>query len=138
MSDKSTDLGNHNEVYSDKKESQSGRIGNKVGIGETNTQENESITDKISEKTTESLSDVKKEGKKGIKKLFSCEGELSDIKSITLGLFALIGFIILVYSIFVATVGDSLAAIADTVFIAALIGSFTLVGTIISHLYTKK
>jgi hypothetical protein len=60
------------------------------------------------------------------------------IKSIVLGLFALIGFIILVYSIFIAVIGEPLASVADTVFIAALIGSFTLVATIISHLYIKR
>lgn len=138
MSDKSSGFGDNHEPISDKKDSPSSRVSGKVGYGEIDHKENESLTEKLTEKTSESLSDVKKEGKKGIKKFFSCEGELSDIKSITLGLFALIGFIILVYSIFVATVGNSLAAIADTVFIAALIGSFTLVGTIISHLYTKK
>jgi hypothetical protein len=43
----------------------------------------------------------------------------------------LIGFIILVYSIIVAVVGEPLVSIADTVFVAAIIGSFTLVGTIV-------
>jgi hypothetical protein len=61
-----------------------------------------------------------------------------DIKSIIFGLFALIGFIILVYSIFVAVVGQPLALTADTVFVAALIGSFTLVGIIVSPLFLKK
>ena len=66
------------------------------------------------------------------------DAENDEIKSIVLGLFALIGFIILVYSIFVAVVGESLASIADTVFVAAIIGSFTLVGIIISQLLLKK
>ncbi len=61
-----------------------------------------------------------------------------NIKSIIFGLFALIGFIILVYSIFVAVVGQPLALTADTVFVAALIGSFTLVGIIVSPLFLKK
>jgi hypothetical protein len=54
-----------------------------------------------------------------------------EIKSIVLGLFALIGFIILVYSLFVGIVGEPLASLADTVFVAVIIGSFTLVGIII-------
>jgi hypothetical protein len=54
-----------------------------------------------------------------------------EIKSIVLGLFALIGFIILVYSLFVGIVGEPLASVADTVFVAVIIGSFTLVGIII-------
>ena len=56
-----------------------------------------------------------------------------EIKSIVLGLFALIGFIILVYSIFVGIAGEPLASVADTVFVAVLIGSFTLVGIIIGR-----
>jgi uncharacterized membrane protein len=61
-----------------------------------------------------------------------------EIKSIILGLFALIGFIILVFSIFMGVVGESLASVADTVFVAAIIGSFTLVGTIVSGIFLKK
>ena len=61
-----------------------------------------------------------------------------EIKSIVLGLFALIGFIILVYSIFVGIAGERLASVADTVFVAVLIGSFTLVGIIIGRGLLKK
>jgi hypothetical protein len=61
-----------------------------------------------------------------------------EIKSIVLGLFALIGFIILVYSIFVGIVGEPLASVADTVFVAVLIGSFTLVGIIMGRTLLKK
>jgi hypothetical protein len=61
-----------------------------------------------------------------------------EIKSIILGLFALIGFIILVYSIFVGIAGEPLASVAETVFIAVLIGSFTLVGIIIRRILLKK
>ena len=80
---------------------------------------------------------VKEASKKGFQNIFSGSDDSSDIKMIVLGLFALIAFIILIYSIFVAAVGEPLAAVIDTVFIAALIGSFTLVGTIISNLYKK-
>jgi hypothetical protein len=54
-------------------------------------------------------------------------------KPIVFGLFALIGFIILVYSIFVRIAGEPLVSVADTVFVAVLIGSFTLVGIIIGR-----
>ena len=54
-----------------------------------------------------------------------------EIKSIIIRLFALIGFIILVYSIFVGIIREPLASVADTVFVAVMIGSFTLVGIII-------
>ena len=60
------------------------------------------------------------------------------IKSIVLGLFSLIGFIILVYSIVMGIGGESLASVADTVFVAVIIGSFTLVGIIISRALLKK
>ncbi|HET9807029.1 MAG TPA: hypothetical protein VFP49_08985 [Nitrososphaeraceae archaeon] len=62
----------------------------------------------------------------------------NEIKSIVLGLFALIGFIIIIYSIFMGIVGGPLASVADTVFIAAIIGSFTLVGTIVGRIILKK
>ena len=65
------------------------------------------------------------------------DAQNNGIKSLVLGLFALIGFIILVYSIFVAIVGEPLTSIADTIFIAAIIGSFTLVGTIVGQIFLK-
>ena len=61
-----------------------------------------------------------------------------EVKSIVLGLFALIGFIIIIYSIFMGVVGEPLASVADTVFVAAIIGSFTLVGTIVGKRFSKK
>jgi len=62
----------------------------------------------------------------------------NEIKPIILGLFALIGFIILISSIFMGVVGEQLASVADTVFVAAIIGSFTLVGTIVGLIFIKK
>ena len=61
-----------------------------------------------------------------------------NIKSIVLGLFALIGFIILVYSIFTGIVGEPLASVADTIFVAVIIGCFTLVGVIVGRAFLKK
>jgi hypothetical protein len=89
---------------------------------------NESIKDKIFGKMSEFIGETGTEEK----------GSSFAIKSMIFGLFALLGFIILVYSIFVAVVGEPLASIADTVFVAAIIGSFTLVGIIISQLFLKK
>ena len=54
-----------------------------------------------------------------------------EIKSIVIGLFALIGFIILIYSIVIGIVREPLTTVIDTVFVAVIIGSFTLVGIII-------
>jgi hypothetical protein len=66
------------------------------------------------------------------------DAQNEEIKSIVLGLFALIGFIIIIYSIFMGIVGEPLASVADTVFVAAIIGSFTLVGTIVGRAFLKK
>ena len=66
------------------------------------------------------------------------DSQNDEIKAIVLGLFALIGFIILVYSIFMGVVGEPLASVADTVFVAAIIGSFTLVGIIAGSAFLKK
>ena len=66
------------------------------------------------------------------------DAQNNEIKTIVLGLFALIGFIILIYSIFMGIVGEPLAAVADTVFVAAIIGSFTLVGTIVGSAFLKR
>ena len=103
--------------------------------------ESKPVKEKISGKVPGFLTEVGKEGKNAIRKTFSF-GDQQDrsngIKPIILGLFALIGFIILVYSIFIAVIREPLASVADTVFIAALIGSFTLVATIISHQFIKR
>ena len=49
----------------------------------------------------------------------------NSIRTILLSLFALIGFIILVFAIFIAVVRVELAQIATGVFIVALIGSYS-------------
>jgi hypothetical protein len=66
------------------------------------------------------------------------DGQNDEIKSVVLGLFALIGFIIIIYSIFMGVVAEPLASTADTVFVAAVIGSFSLVGTIVGRVFLKK
>jgi hypothetical protein len=112
-----------------------------IDTNESKAYESKPVKDKISGKVPGSLTEVAKEGKNALRKTFSF-GDQQDrskgIKSIILGLFALIGFIILVYSIFIAVIGEPLASVADTVFIAALIGSFTLVATIISYQFIKR
>jgi Fe2+ transport system protein B len=58
----------------------------------------------------------------------------NNVRRILLGLFILIGFIILVFAIFTASVSPELVQIANSVFIAAIVGSFTLVGVIVYHI----
>jgi hypothetical protein len=57
----------------------------------------------------------------------------NNVRIVILGLFALIGFIILVFAVFTASVGAQLAQVqfANSVFIAAIVGAFTLVGVIV-------
>ena len=59
----------------------------------------------------------------------------NNIRAILMGFFALIGFIILVYAIFTASVSVELAQIATSVFmaafIAAIVGAFTLFGVVV-------
>ncbi len=88
----------------------------------------DSIKDKIFGKMSDFI------GETGSKE----KGSTFAIKSIIFGLFALIGFIIIVYSILIGVVGEPLASVADTVFVAALIGSFTIVGVIVSYSFLKK
>ena len=148
MADKSTipddyrEIDTTSKVTSDKVEQSSSEVNPKTkeDTDESQRQENKPFNDTISGKISQSLTEAGKEGKNSIRKSFSMgeQDNSEGIKSIVLGLFALIGFIILVYSIFIAVIGEQLASVADTVFIAALIGSFTLVATIISHLYIKR
>jgi hypothetical protein len=59
----------------------------------------------------------------------------NNIRTILLSLFALIGFVILVFAIFTARVGVELVQIATSVFlvafIAAIVGAFTLFGVVV-------
>jgi hypothetical protein len=56
----------------------------------------------------------------------------NNVRTVILGLFALIGFIILVFAVFTASIGAQLDQVqfANSVFIAAIVGAFTLVGVI--------
>jgi uncharacterized membrane protein len=56
----------------------------------------------------------------------------NNVRTVILGLFILIAFIILVFAVFTAIVGAQLGQVqfANSVFIAAIVGAFTLVGVI--------
>jgi hypothetical protein len=144
MSEKSTISDDHKEIgniISNKTEQGPEVNRQTTDTNESRGYESKPAKDKISGKVPGSLTEVAKEGKNAIRKTFSFgdqQDKSNGIKSIILGLFALIGFIILIYSIFIAIIGEPLASVADTVFIAALIGSFTLVATIISHRFIKR
>jgi hypothetical protein len=57
----------------------------------------------------------------------------NNVRTVILGLFALIGFIILVFAVFAASIGAQLDQVqfANSVFIAAIVGAFTLAGVIV-------
>jgi hypothetical protein len=60
----------------------------------------------------------------------------NNVRTVILGLFILIAFIILVFAVFTASVGAQLNQVqfANSVFIAAIVGAFTLVGVIVSQI----
>jgi hypothetical protein len=64
----------------------------------------------------------------------------NNVRTVTLGLFALIGFIILVFAVFTASVGAQLDQVqfVNSVFIAAIVGAFTLVGVIVYQIRGSK
>ena len=66
------------------------------------------------------------------------DAQNDEIKSMVLVVFALIGFIMIVYSIFMAVIYEPLVSVADTVFVAAILGSFSLVGTIVGRVFLKN
>jgi hypothetical protein len=57
----------------------------------------------------------------------------NNVRTVILGLFVLIGFIILVFAVFTAIVGGQLNQVqfANSIFVAAIVGAFTLVGVIV-------
>ena len=58
----------------------------------------------------------------------------NNVTKIIISLFLLVGFIVLVTAIFVATIGNNdgqQAQILGNVFVGAIVGGFTIVGTII-------
>ena len=66
----------------------------------------------------------------------------NNIRTILLSLFALIGFIILVFAIFMAVVRVELAQIATSVFIeafiAAIVGAFALFGVVVYQIRSSE
>ena len=101
-------------------------------------------------KESDSSSSVRKNGIKDkiVGKISSTTGKLQEdnnvnlsesarvsnnVRTVILALFVLIGFIILVFAVFTASVGGQLNQVqfANSVFIAAIVGAFTLVGVIV-------
>jgi uncharacterized protein YjbJ (UPF0337 family) len=101
----------------------------------TNTNNNKSSQDEgLKDKFVGKISSTMGKSKEGNSVALSESARVSNnVRSVILGLFALIGFIILVFAVFTASVGAQLNQVqfANSVFIAAIVGAFTLVGVIV-------
>jgi uncharacterized protein YjbJ (UPF0337 family) len=101
----------------------------------TNTNNNKSSQDEgLKDKIVGKISSTMGKSKEGNSVALSESARVSNnVRSVILGLFALIGFIILVFAVFTASVGAQLNQVqfANSVFIAAIVGAFTLVGVIV-------
>jgi hypothetical protein len=101
----------------------------------TNTNNNKpsqdkGLKDKIVSKISSTTMGKSKEGNSALSESARIS---NNVRTVILGLFALVGFIILVFAVFTASVGAQLNQVqfANSVFIAAIVGAFTLVGVIV-------
>src|ERR687898_577123 len=101
----------------------------------TSTNNNKSSQDEgLKDKIVGKISSTMSKSKEGSSVALSESARVSNnVRTVILGLFALIGFIILVFAVFTASVGAQLNQVqfANSVFIAAIVGAFTLVGVIV-------
>ncbi len=88
-----------------------------------------SFTDKIVNK----LSNID-----GVKEIENAIDKSSNVKFITFGLFALIGFIVIIYAILVAVVADTVIQAANVFFVVTIISISTLVGTLVYQIRPAK
>ena len=88
-----------------------------------------SFTDKIVNK----LSNID-----GVKEIENAIDKSSNVKFITFGLFALIGFIVIIYAILVAVVADTVIQSANVFFVVTIISISTLVGTLVYQIRPAK
>ena len=90
---------------------------------------NKSFTDKIVNK----ISNID-----GVKEIENAIDKSSNVKFITFGLFALIGFIVIIYAILVAVVADTVIQAANVFFVVTIISISTLVGTLVYQIRPAK
>ena len=92
-------------------------------------EKNKSFTDKIANK----ISSID-----GVKEIENAIDKSSNVKFITFGLFALIGFIVIIYAILVAVVADTVIQSANVFFVVTIISISTLVGTLVYQIRPAK
>jgi hypothetical protein len=103
----------------------------------TNTNNNKSSQDEgLKDKIVGKISSMtmgKSQEENNVNTLSESARVSNNVRTVILGLFILIGFIILVFAVFTASVGAQLNQVqfANSVFIAAIVGAFTLVGVIV-------
>ena len=73
-----------------------------------------------------------------VKEIENALDKYSNVKFITLGLFALIGFIVIIYAILVAVVSDTVIQSANVFFVVTIISISTLVGTLVYQIRPPK
>ena len=99
---------------------------------------------KDSEKTKESNETMKNQIVNKIVELAGLNGiedsydRSSNLKFITFGLFALIGFIVIIYALLVAVVSDTIIQSANVFFVVTIISISTLVGTLLYQIQPMK
>ena len=74
----------------------------------------------------------------GVKEIEKAIDKSSNVKFITFGLFALIGFIVIIYAILVAVVADTVIQSANVFFVVTIISISTLVGTLVYQIRPAK
>jgi carbon starvation protein CstA len=90
---------------------------------------NKSFTDKIVNK----ISNID-----GVKEIENAIDKSSNVKFITFGLFALIGFIVIIYAILVAVVADTVIQSANVFFVVTILSISILVGTLVYRIGLSK
>lgn len=102
---------------------------NKKNIIDKDKEKTKSFTDKIVNK----ISNID-----GVTEMENTIDKSSNVKFITFGLFALIGFIVIIYAILVAVVADTVIQSANVFFVVTIISISTLVGTLVYQIRPVK
>jgi hypothetical protein len=102
---------------------------NKKDIIDKDKEKTKSFTDKIVNK----ISNID-----GVTEMENTIDKSSNVKFITFGLFALIGFIVIIYAILVAVVANTVIQSANVFFVVTIISISTLVGTLVYQIRPVK
>ena len=118
-----------NEAENSKELTQTSNLENDKNSIEKTKESNETLKDQIVTKIVELA------GLNGIEDSYD---RSSNLKFITFGLFALIGFIVIIYAILVAVVSDTIIQSANVFFVVTIISISTLVGTLLYQIQPMK